>query len=113
MAAIRVQLVKYIVHLRDGTAWGAAGGARRIGSSMSGDVSRVGSHSGRLPAVRSVIAVTAAKMMMARRMSCSLCRFMRASFDYGLRSPQSWIPVWLVRRLYLRRHGKVAAGGVG
>jgi hypothetical protein len=106
MAVIRVQLVKYIVHLLGGTVWPATGGAGRRDCSMSGDVSRVGSHSGHLPAARIAIAVTAEKMTMACRMSRGIFRFMRVSFDYGLRLPQSCIMVWPVRRLHLGRYGK-------
>jgi hypothetical protein len=51
MAAIRVQLVKYLIHLPDGTVWSAARGARRIDHSMAGDASHVCGHSG--PPVRS------------------------------------------------------------
>jgi len=40
MAAIRVQLVKYILHLLNGTVWPARG-ARRLGYCMSGDVKTI------------------------------------------------------------------------
>jgi len=78
MAAIRVQLVKYIVHLLDGTVWPAARGAWRIDQSMSGGVSHASCHSGRLPAARSATAVTAAKVTMASGISGGICCFMRA-----------------------------------
>jgi hypothetical protein len=65
MAAIRVQLMKYIVHLLGGTAWPAAWRAGRIDCSMPNDVSHVGSHSGRLSTAASAAAVAAAKMTLA------------------------------------------------
>jgi hypothetical protein len=60
MAAIRVQLVKYIVHLLDGTGWAAAWGARRVDHSMPAVVSHVGGHIGRLSAAVSAAAEIAA-----------------------------------------------------
>jgi hypothetical protein len=84
MAAIRVQLVKDIVQLLDGTVWAAAWGTRRAGHSMSGDVSHPGRDSDCLRLARSALAVTAAKMAMASGMSGGICSFMRASFSYGL-----------------------------
>ena len=93
MAAIRVQLVKYIVHLPDETVWPAYRAARRVDHAMSGDVSQASSHSGRLPAARSATAVTAAKMAM----SGCICCIMRASFSYRLRSSQPCIIARIVR----------------
>ena len=97
MAAIRVQLVKYIVHLPDETVWPAYRAARRVDHAMSGDVSQASSHSGRLPAARSATAVTAAKMAMASGMSGGICCFMRASLSYRLRSSQPCIIARIVR----------------
>jgi len=81
---MRVQLVKYILHLLAGTGCVARDG-RRPAYAMSGDVRPVGSHSGRLASARSATAVTAAKMMMASGMFSGIrCGVMHASFGYGL-----------------------------
>jgi hypothetical protein len=65
MAAIRVQLMKNIVHLLSGTARPAAWRARRIDHSLSNAVSHVGSHSGRLSTAASAAVAAAAKMTLA------------------------------------------------
>src|SRR6266851_1344380 len=50
IAAIRVQLVKYILHLLNGTVRSACG-AQLPGRSMSGGVTHAGSHSGLRPTI--------------------------------------------------------------
>ena len=92
MAPIRVQLVKYVLHLLSGTGRpGELDVLSATGADPAPDAHR---GSGRLTAARSATAAIAATRTMVSVLFGVITFFITHFLSFGLRSPQSCLAVW-------------------